>query len=134
MVVSVTTGVHLGAWLNYNTGAMLTPTKSPPYHIIWPSYPMFGCMILRTILGFCSILVIRAVCKFLSYGSMCAILKINSKDFMKSQNYSENKNKVLVDLVYKYVTCFMIGVNTVYFLPNVFTMIGIERPTFYTEI
>lgn len=134
MVVSVTTGVHLGAWLNYNTGAMITPTKSPPYDIIWPTYPMFGCMILRTILGFSSILVTRAVCKSFCYKIMCAILRINSEDLMKSQNYSEDNNKVLVDLVHKYVTCFMIGVNTVYLLPNVFSIIGIERPTFYTEI
>ncbi|XP_076766245.1 sphingosine-1-phosphate phosphatase 2 [Xylocopa sonorina] len=134
MVVSVTTGVHLGAWLNYNTGAMLAPTISPPYHIIWPSYSMFGCMILRTILGFSCILVIRSGCKSLSYRIMCAILNINSKDLMKSKNYLEDKNKVLVDLVHKYVTCFMIGINTVYFLPNIFSMIGIQRPTFYTEI
>ncbi|XP_029034483.1 sphingosine-1-phosphate phosphatase 2-like [Osmia bicornis bicornis] len=134
MVVSVTTGIHLGAWLNYNTGIMLTPPNSPPYQIIWPSYTMFGCMILRTILGFCCILATRTICKSLSYKTMCAILNINSKDLMKSQNYSGNKNKVIVDLVHKYLSCFMIGVNTVYFLPNFFTMIGIERPTFYTEI
>ncbi|KOC63517.1 Sphingosine-1-phosphate phosphatase 1 [Habropoda laboriosa] len=134
MVVSVTTGVHLGAWLNYNTGVMLAPTKSPPYHIIWPSYSMLSCLILRTLFGFCSILATRVICKFLSYQTMCAILKINSKVLMKSQNYSENKDKVLVDLVHKYITCFMIGVNTVYFLPKVFTIFGINRPTFYTEI
>ncbi|XP_076174437.1 sphingosine-1-phosphate phosphatase 2 [Ptiloglossa arizonensis] len=134
MVVSVTTGVHVGAWLNYSTGAMLAPAKQPPYRIVWPSYLMFGCMILRTVLGFCSILATRTICKSLSYGTICAILKINSKDLMRSRNYSENKNKVFVDLVHKYVTCFMIGVNTVYFLPNVFAMIGIGRPTFYTEI
>ncbi|XP_076239074.1 sphingosine-1-phosphate phosphatase 2 [Calliopsis andreniformis] len=134
MVVSVTTGVHLGAWLNYNTGAMLSPTESPPYHIIWPSYLMFGCLILRTTIGFASILLTRTVCKSLSYGIMCAVLKIDSKDLMESKNYSKDKNKVLVDLVHKYLTCFMIGLNTVYFLPNVFSTIGIERPTFYTEI
>lgn len=134
MVVSVTTGVHVGAWLNYNIGSMSAPTKSPPYNIIWPSYSMFGCMILRTILGFCSILATRAACKSFIYGTICAILKINSKDIIKSENYSENKNKIFIDLLHKYMTCFMIGVNTVYLLPNVFTMIGIERPTFYTEI
>ncbi|XP_003700813.3 sphingosine-1-phosphate phosphatase 2 [Megachile rotundata] len=134
MVVSVTTGIHVGAWLNYNTGVMVTPPTPPPYHIIWPSYTMFGCMILRTILGFCNILAAKSICKSFSYGILCAILKTNPKDLMRSQNYSENKYKVLVDLVYKYFYCFVIGVNTVYFLPNFFTMIGIERPSFYTEI
>lgn len=134
MVVSVTTGVHLGAWLNYISGFMVPPTESPPYYITWPSYSAFACLILRTILGFCSVLLTRAVCKSVTYGTMCAILKINSKDLMESRNYSGDKNKVLVDLVHKYVTCFMIGIDTVYLLPNVFTMIGIERPSFYTEM
>ncbi|XP_076672589.1 sphingosine-1-phosphate phosphatase 2 [Andrena cerasifolii] len=134
MVVSVTTGVHVGAWLNYTTGAMVAPVKSPPYTIIWHSYPMFGCMILRTILGFCSILVTRTVCKPFSYGIMSAILKVDSKDLMRSKDYSNDRNKVLVDLVHKYVSCFMIGLNTVYLLPNFFNIIGIERPTFYTEM
>ena len=134
MVVSVTAGVHAGAWLNYKTGALSVPALPPPYNIIWPSYPMLGRTVLRTILGFSCIIATKAICKSLSYATMCTILKVNSKELIKSENSLENKNKVLVDLVYKYITCFMIGFNTVYLLPNVFTIIGIERPTFYTEI
>ncbi|KAI4497383.1 hypothetical protein M0802_007394 [Mischocyttarus mexicanus] len=134
MVVSVTAGVHAGAWLNYKTGALSLPLLPPPYNIIWPSYRMLGCMILRTILGFCSVIGTKAICKSLCYTVICAILKINSKELMKSENYLENKSKIFTDLVSKYITCFMIGVNTVYLLPNVFTIIGIERPTFYTEL
>ncbi|XP_025162499.1 sphingosine-1-phosphate phosphatase 1 isoform X2 [Harpegnathos saltator] len=134
MVVSVTAGVHAGAWLNYYTGVLSKPLFSPPYHIIWPTYPMFGRLIFRTVLGFCSIIATKAICKSFSYATICAILRINSKELMKSQDYSGNPNKVFVDLVYKYLCCFMIGVNTVYLLPNVFGMLGIERPTFYTEI
>ncbi|XP_076629269.1 sphingosine-1-phosphate phosphatase 2 [Colletes latitarsis] len=134
MVVSVTTGVHLGSWLNYKTRVMLAPTIQPPYHIVWPSYLMYGCMILRTVVGLCSILAIRSLCKQFSYRTMCAILKINFKDLMNSKNYSKNKNTIFIDLVNKYLTCFMIGVNTLYLLPKVFPMIGIERSTLYTEI
>ncbi|XP_012252458.2 sphingosine-1-phosphate phosphatase 2-like isoform X2 [Athalia rosae] len=134
MVVSVTTGVHVGAWLNYRTGVMSTPLLPPPYNIIWPSYPMLGSAVLRTILGFCCIIATKAFFKFFSYATMSAILKVNSKELMRSQNCLENRNKVLVELVYKYITCFMIGLNAVYLLPNVFSMIGIERPTFYTEL
>lgn len=134
MVVSVTAGVHVGAWLNYWTGAMSAPALPPPYRVIWPSYSMLGRMILRTILGFCSVIATKAIFKSLSYATMCAILKVNPTELMESEYYLENRNKILVDLVYKYITCFMIGVNTVYLLPNVFSMIGIERPTFYTEM
>lgn len=110
------------------------PQVPPPYNIMWPSYPMFGITVLRTILGFCCVLSTKAICKSLSYATICAILRVNSKELMQSENSLKNKNKILVDLVYKYIFCFMIGFNTVYLLPNVFTMIGIERPTFYTEI
>lgn len=134
MVVSVTTGVHTGAWLNYKLGAMSAPLQPPPYSIIWPSYPMLGSTLLRTILGFCVVIATKALFKPLSYATMCAILKINAKELLKSENSLENKNKVLVDLVYKYITCFAIGINAVYFLPNIFSIMGIERPTFYTEI
>lgn len=65
---------------------------------------------------------------------MCAILRVNAKELMKSKNALDNTNKVLTDLVYKYISCFMIGFNTVYLLPSVFTILGIERPTFYTEM
>ncbi|XP_046816110.1 sphingosine-1-phosphate phosphatase 1-like isoform X1 [Vespa crabro] len=134
MVVSVTAGVHAGAWLNYKTGALSLSLLPPPYDIIWPSYRMSGCMILRTILGFCSVIGTKAICKSVCYTVICAVLKVNPNELMESENYLENKKKIFTDLVYKYLTCFMIGVNTVYLLPNVFTIIGIERPTFYTEL
>ncbi|XP_047347428.1 sphingosine-1-phosphate phosphatase 1-like isoform X2 [Vespa velutina] len=134
MVVSVTAGVHAGAWLNYKTGALSLSLLPPPYDIIWPSYRMSGCMILRTILGFSSVIGTKAICKSLCYTVICAVLKVNPNELMESENYLENKRKIFTDLVYKYLTCFMIGVNTVYLLPNVFTIIGIERPTFYTEL
>lgn len=134
MVVSVTTGLYSATWLNYKTGAMLAPTHSQPYPILWPSYETFVYFILRTMLGFCCILLSKTVSKSLTYGTMCAILKIDAKDLMREQNNGKNKNKVLVDLVQKYTTCFMIGFNAVYFLPIVFTMLGIGRPTFYAEI
>lgn len=134
MVVSVTAGVHAGAWLNCATGVQSTLSHLLPYHIIWPTYPMFGRMICRTVLGFCAVIATKILSKFFTYTIMCAILQINSRELMKTKNYSANQNKIFVDLVYKYVACFMIGINTVYLLPNIFSMIGIERPAFYAEI
>lgn len=134
MVVAVTAGVHVGAWINYHLGVLSTPTLPPPYKIIWPTYSVLGHLVLRTMLGFCSIIATKALCKTLSYATISAILRVNSEELMNSENHLDNKNKIFVDLVYKYVACFMIGLNTVYLLPNVFTMIGVERPTFYTEM
>lgn len=134
MVVSVTAGIYMGAWLNYYTGILSASLVSPPYHIVWPTYSMLGHLILRTVLGLSIVFGTRVLCKYLSYTAVCAILQINCKELMKCQDYNGNRNKVLVDLIYKYVACFMIGVITVYFLPQIFSTIGIERPAFYTEI
>ncbi|XP_058801363.1 sphingosine-1-phosphate phosphatase 1-like isoform X2 [Phymastichus coffea] len=134
LVVSVTVGVHVGVWLHYKTGALIKPLLPPPYHVIWPSYSILGLVILRTILGYCCILGTKAVGKSLSYATMCGILQVNSKELIQSQDSLDNKNKILVDLIYKYITYFTIGFNITYLLPNVFTVLGIERPTFYTEL
>jgi sphingosine-1-phosphate phosphatase 1 len=134
MVVSVTAGIHTGAWLSYYTGVLSPSLFSSPYNIVWPTLFTLGHMILRTTLGFAGVIATKTLCKFLCYTTTCAILRINWRELMKCQDYSRNQNKVFVDLVYKYVACFMIGINTVYFLPQTFSMIGIERPKFCTEM
>ncbi|EZA51089.1 hypothetical protein DMN91_002674 [Ooceraea biroi] len=134
MVVSVTAGVHVGAWLGYYTGILSASSLSPPYTITWPTCSTLGHLILRTVFGFACVIATKSSCKLFSYVTLCAILGINWKQLMSCQDYSGNQNKVLVDLVYKYLACFMIGVNTVYFLPQVFSMMGIERPAFFTEM
>ncbi|XP_012521403.1 sphingosine-1-phosphate phosphatase 1 [Monomorium pharaonis] len=134
MVVSVAAGLHVGAWLNYYTGLSRTSQSSSLFNIIWPTYSTLGRMIIRTALGFFGVITTKKLCKFFSYIMICCILQINWKELMKCQDYNSNRNKVFVDLVYRYLACFMIGVNTVYLLPQVFSMIGIERPAFYMEI
>ncbi|XP_018307848.1 sphingosine-1-phosphate phosphatase 2 isoform X2 [Mycetomoellerius zeteki] len=134
MVVSVTTGIHAGAWLNYYTGLLTVSQFLPPFHIVWPTYSVLGHLIIRTALGFSGVILTKAICKSFSYIIICGILQINWRELMKCQDYNSNQNKVFVDLVYKYVFCFMLGVNTVHLFPQVFNIIGIERPAFYTEI
>lgn len=134
MVVSVCVGVHIGAWTNYQLGILQESSLSPPYAIIWPSYAMMGLGALRTVIGFCCIIATRALCKSASYATICALLRLNSQELRRSQNSIENQQKVIVELSYKFITYILLGFNTVYLLPNVFRLIGIERPTFYTEI
>jgi len=134
MVVSVTAGVHAGGWLNYCTGVLRASQSLPPFHIVWPTYSTLGCLIIRTAIGFFGVIATKVFCKSFSYIIICGLLQINWRELIKCQDYNSNPNKVFVDLVYKYVSCFMIGVNTVYLLPQIFTLIGIERPAFYTEM
>lgn len=134
MTTSVTAGLMIGAWMNYQLGAMQPPVTQPPYVIIWPTYGMLGLMLLRTVLGLCCVLATRAIAKSVSYAVVCAILGQDKNALRSSESTLENRDKTTVELCYKYFTCGMIGFNTAYLLPNVFKLLGIGRPDFYTEI
>ncbi|XP_028156374.1 sphingosine-1-phosphate phosphatase 1-like [Ostrinia nubilalis] len=134
MIVSVCAGILVGSWTNYQLGNMHASNLSPPYEIIWPSIEMLGCTILRTILGFCGVLATRAIGKSFSYAFICALLGKDKNELRNSENSLDNKNKIIVELCYKYFTYGMIGFNTTYVFPNVFDLLKINRPTYYTEI
>lgn len=134
MTTSVTAGLFVGAWLNYQLGYMQPPTETAPFVIIWPTYEMLGMMLLRTVLGLCCILATRAIGKSVSFAVVCALLGRDKNELRLSDSSLENRDKTTVELCYKYFSCAMIGFNTAYLLPNVFKLLGIGRPDFYTEI
>ncbi|VEN50576.1 unnamed protein product [Callosobruchus maculatus] len=136
MILGVCVGIHVGAWLNYQTGLMQATTKhlAAPYVIMWPSYHMLFRMLLRTIIGFGCVLLTKELFRHLTYQVLCAVLGVDADDLKKSENTLQNKHKTFVDLSCKYVYCGMIGFNTLYMLPQLFRALGIERPTFFTEI
>ncbi|XP_023027121.2 sphingosine-1-phosphate phosphatase 2 [Leptinotarsa decemlineata] len=134
MIISVCVGIHIGAWLNFQTGLM-TPTElAAPYVIMWPSYTMLGCMVMRTSIGFTCVILSKDICKNLTYNFLCTLLKEDVDNLKKSENTLQNKHKTFVELCYKYIYCSMVGFNTVYLLPQLFRFLRIERPTFFTGI
>lgn len=134
MIVSVCAGILTGSWTNYRLGNMTADDRGPPYRIIWPSVEMLGCTILRTTLGFCGVLATRAIGKSVSYAFICALLGKDKNELRNSEDSLDNKNKVTVELCYKYFTYAMVGFNTTFVFPNVFSLLSINRPTYYTEV
>ncbi|XP_068632454.1 sphingosine-1-phosphate phosphatase 2-like [Battus philenor] len=134
MIVSVCAGILIGSWTNYQLGNTVASGTAPPYEIIWPSIEMLGCTILRTVLGFCGVLATRAIGKSVSYAVVCALLGKDKNELRNSQDSLDNKNKIVVELCYKFFTYGLIGFNTTYVFPNVFHLLRIERSTYYTEI
>ncbi|GLV32340.1 hypothetical protein CBL_00949 [Carabus blaptoides fortunei] len=134
MVVSVCVGLHIGAWTNYQLGHMTVSELTPPYTIIWPTCTMLGLTVIRTMIGFGCVLATQILAKVVSYNFCCALLRQNAQDLKNSENTLQNKHKTFVELCCKYITCSLIGFNTLYSLPNVFRLLRIERPTFYTEL
>jgi sphingosine-1-phosphate phosphatase 1 len=45
-----------------------------------------------------------------------------------------NRNKLIAELSYKFVTYIIIGINVLFLAPLVFRAIGCERATFHTEV
>jgi sphingosine-1-phosphate phosphatase 1 len=134
LTVSVCAGIEVGAWLNYQLGNLSSPTTPPPYEIIYPTYITFGLLLVRTVFGLCCIMATRAFGKSISYAFVCALLGKDKNELRNSANSLENKNKIIVELSYKFFATFMVGFNLQYFLPNLFKMLAIGRPDFYTEI
>lgn len=134
MILSVTIGVQLGAWLNYQMGVMSQPELSQPYTILWPSMTMAICTVIRTVIGFTCVFLTMKYGKKVSYSFLCALLREDADHIKKSANTVKNKHKTFVELGCKYFQCFAVGFNTMYVLPPLFRFLHIERPTFYTEI
>lgn len=136
MTTSVTTGILVAAWLNYQLGALQPPAimSTRPYEIIWPTYRMLGLMLLRTVLGLCCVIATRALGKSIAYAFVCMLLGRDKNEVKASESTLENRDKTIVELSYKFFVCSIIGFNTNFLIPNAFRMLGIERPNFYTEI
>lgn len=136
MIISVATGILIGSWLNYQTGAFQPPDLSStrPYGIIWPTIDMLGLMVLRTVIGLCCVIATRAFGKSIAYAFVCMLLGRDQNEVKASESTLENRDKVIVELSYKFFVYSIIGFNVSCLLPNVFKMLNIGRPEFYTEI
>lgn len=134
MIVSVCVGVHIGAWLNYQTGIMTNSELRAPYTVLWPSVTMLCVALVRTVIGFALVLLTRQVAKKYSYNMLCALLRQDVDNMKKCENTFQNKHKTFVELGCKYLTCALIGFNILYSIPHLFRLLRLERPSFYTEI
>ncbi|CAO1332999.1 unnamed protein product [Diamesa serratosioi] len=134
-IVSVFVGVQLGAWLNYQLGNMqLDPLHGHSSQIVWPTLPIFGLIVARTIIGLCVVALTEVLGKLISFSLLCKMFGKNPKELKNSQDSLTNKPKIIIDLSYKFITYGLIGFNAQYLIPNLFRFLDINRPQFYTEI
>ncbi|XP_042878618.1 sphingosine-1-phosphate phosphatase 2-like [Penaeus japonicus] len=134
VIVGVGCGSLLGSWLNYQLGITREPTLPPPYTVIWPTLNMAGLSLLRTILGLVVIVAVKAIFKALSFATICALLQVKAEDYVNKTGSLTSRHRLIVELFYKFITYIAIGFTIAYTGPLAFRLIGIERPTFYTEV
>ncbi|KAK9886069.1 hypothetical protein WA026_014853 [Henosepilachna vigintioctopunctata] len=134
MVISVCVGILIGSWLNYQTGELSPSELTPPYPIMWPSFLMVGCLILRSFIGYIFIALIKTYGEKLCFSFMCALLRQDEINLKQLAHSLQNKHKTIAELASKYIICSLIGLSITYNLPQLFKFLRIERPTFFTEI
>lgn len=134
VIVGVGCGSLLGSWVNYQMGIIREPSLPPPYTVIWPSFNMIGLSLLRTVLGLVIIVAVRAIFKSLSFATICALLQVKAEDYVNKTGGIPVRHRLIVELFYKFITYIATGFTVVYTGPMAFRLIGIERPTFYTEV
>lgn len=133
MIISVCAGILIGSAANYQLGNMVPFPYPPPYAIIWPDLRMLGIGVVRTVFGFGLVFLTRMIFKTLSKTFLCNLLQV-SLDQLKAEDTNLRRKATFVELTIKFVTCFAMGFNIVFSIPALFRYLGIERPTFYTEI
>jgi sphingosine-1-phosphate phosphatase 1 len=127
LILAVTGGVCLGNWFCYQYGWMEKATTLPPYHIINPSLSWLGQMGLRLAIGVVILISTRTIMKMLSFNLVCFLMGCDKNDRTVHQ-------RLVIELPYKFCTYFAIAFNAVFLAPQVFRFLGIERPTYFTEI
>jgi len=124
-------GLNMGAWMNYQLGIIRGPSLDPPYPVIWPSYGMLGMSLLRLAIGLVVVYATKAIIKAL--GSLI-LKRVTRPSNTFSSVINCTRKEVFVELTYKFITYSSVSFNVVFLSPVVFRLIGIERPTFHTEI
>ncbi|KAB7507042.1 Sphingosine-1-phosphate phosphatase 2, partial [Armadillidium nasatum] len=119
VMVGVGCGCLVGYWMNYQIGMIYEPEVQPPFSIIWPTTKMVG---------------LKPIFKPLSINTICVLLQVDPKTYQTCPSKIPEKQRVIIELFYKFVTYMTIGFAIVCTCPILFKLLSIERLTFYTEM
>ncbi|XP_041355126.1 sphingosine-1-phosphate phosphatase 2-like [Gigantopelta aegis] len=126
-IVSICAGCYFGSWLNYAQGFMSPSDILPPYPLTYLQVEVIVYSFIRLVVGLVQSVAGLYFLKFVTYAALCYIFKLDSKD-------PKTKQKLIVELPYKYITNFVVSFNTVYTTPLTFCLLGIQRLSYYSEI
>ena len=126
-IVSIWAGCYFGSWLNYALGYMNPSDILPPYPLNVLQINVIVYSLVRLVVGLVQSVAVLFFLKFATYAALCYIFNLDSKD-------PKTKQKLIVELPYKYITNFVVSFNTVYTTPLTFCLLGIQRLSYYSEI
>ncbi|CAL8140379.1 unnamed protein product [Orchesella dallaii] len=133
VIVGSAVGMNLGGWLNYQMGILRgPPPSSPPYVVMWPTGNMILLALLRQCLGLVVVLLSKVMAKKLAH--LCLMKVKSCGELEKQEDDDAMKPGMGTELFTKFLTYLLVGLSVTYASPNLFRGLGIERPTFHTEI
>jgi len=131
VIVGSATGLLLGSWLNYQLGIIRgPPPSSPPYAVMWPTKHMVGLAVLRQLLGLVLVVLSKTIGKKLMT-TLQARLQLPEERLI---SIAEKKPGLITELFTKFFTYILVGFTVTHVATNLFRTLGIERPSFHTEI
>jgi len=131
VIVGSAIGLNLGSWLNYQLGIIRgPPPSSPPYAVMWPTGHMIGLLVLRQILG----LILVVLSKTIGRKLMTSLQTRLQLPDERLKSTTEKNPGIVTELFTKFFTYILVGFTVTHIATNLFRSLGIERPSFHTEI
>lgn len=127
LILGVGCGVAIGTWVNAQFDIYHNVAGAPPYFVKTPDHIWFAKMACRMVLGAVILFGTRFIMKALTYHLLCRLLKFDKKDH-------KSKQRLIIELPYKFITYFTIAFNVVYLAPAIFRYLDIEKEVIFTEV
>nr|DBA14411.1 TPA: hypothetical protein GDO54_005385 [Pyxicephalus adspersus] len=114
-------GVACGSHVSYMLGLMAEPLPtSMPFIIPAITVNLLAKALLRVVVGLVILLPIRAVMKMVTIPLACKVFGIPCDDIRKARQRME------VELPYRYLTYGVVGFSVIFFVPYLFTCVGLQ--------
>lgn len=125
-IVAVLAGVGLGAWFNLHLGftSVVDNKEAIPYEVELPTLKVFALSVMRFFVG----TVILFTMQFLLKPPLVKFFS-----YMLGLEKPEKKHPQ-VEVGYKFVMFYCLGMAISFIIPFVHCMFGLDRPAFYTEV
>ncbi|KAL4107164.1 hypothetical protein QTP88_017549 [Uroleucon formosanum] len=131
IILGTFAGILTGGWLIVTLGIqddyrVMNPMNNP---ISWPSIYDLGLIVIRSGLGYCCIVLLFLIIKYI----LCVVDKILIKSGMRIFDDALNRHIPLLDITYKYLTFYLVSFNIMVLIPMLQKLLSMSRQSFYHE-
>lgn len=125
--LAVFSGIYAGLWFTRSATDFIPVSDEAPYDVHLPGWDVISITLLRQTIGVFFIVILLTVNKYFVLQALCKVFGYDPKD-------PESKKHLVIELPYKYVSYFSVSLVATYIMPLIFVYLGIQRPSFYTEV